>query len=204
MAICLVAGTNAWDNDHDVDWYVPGHPFGRMLRDHTLEVLTDGPLPFIWSTDLDGVVWDRKGHTDWAAGGAALSYFIRMLGDTHPDIIAHSHGLQVVLYAIVNHGLKVNRLISVGSPVREDMEKIAQLARPYIHTWLHIHSDGSDKWQWFGEVFDGHTGIVREHPLADTNDFVPKVGHSELLRNPQTYHFWEEKGWLDLLKPTGD
>jgi hypothetical protein len=200
MAAILVAGTNSWDNDGAVDWFVPGHNFGKMLRAHGVEVASDGPLPFIWSTDVDGVIGDRKNNTDWAAAGAALSYFTRMTcGDCSVDMVAHSHGLQVALYAAANYGVKIDRLISMGSPVRKDMEKIAKEARLHIKQWLHVHSDTSDRWQWLGELFDGKLGVVREHPLADRNDFVPKVGHSELLRDPNQYHFWKEKGWLDFL-----
>lgn len=200
MSVVLVAGTNGWRNDSSVDWYVPGHRFGKYLKENGIEIETDGPLPFIWSTDLDGVLGEAKGNVDWAAGGAALSYFVRMKGKESVDIVAHSHGLQVVLYAIAFHGLKVRHLMTFGSPVRKDMEKVAVAARQNITKWIHIYSDKSDKWQIFGELFDGHFGIVRKHPLADENDFVPKVGHTELLEDPKQYHYWTEKGWLDFLK----
>lgn len=199
MSMILVAGTNSWDNDDDVDWFHPKHPFAKMLQDSGISVLDDNGLPFIWTTNVDGLVVERKNHIDWSAGGAALSYFTRMKQETVPDIIAHSHGLQVVLYACANHGMRVNVLISVGSPVRKDMEEIAKKARLNIGHWIHIHSDKSDKWQWLGELFDGKFGIVREHPLADRNDFVPKVGHSELLRDPKKYPLWKQKGWLDYV-----
>lgn len=198
MSVILVAGTNSWDNDGAVDWYVPGHAFETMLKANGVEVVSDGDLPFIWSTDADGVLGDR--NVDWAAGGAALSYFARMKGvDKGVDVIAHSHGLHVVLYAVAKFGLKVNTLISMGSPIRKDMLKLAKQARLNIKMWVHVHSDGSDRWQWLGELFDGHFGIVREHALADRNDFVKKVGHSELLRDPLEYHYWKDKGWLKLL-----
>jgi len=199
MSLCLIAGTNSWDNDGGVDWYCPSHPFQRLLADAGAEPLYDDNFPFIWSTDCDGLPGDRKGHIDWASGGAALSYFTRMKGQKEVDAIVHSHGLQVLLYAVAYHDIKIRKLISMGSPVRKDMEQIAKQARPFIKEWLHVHSDGSDKWQWLGEMFDGKLGIVREHPLADRNDFIPKVGHSELLRDTNQYHFWKEKGWLDYL-----
>jgi hypothetical protein len=106
----------------------------------------------------------------------------------------------VVLYACADHDLKVGTLISVGSPVRKDMMCVAKRARGNIGTWIHVHSDGSDRWQWFGELFDGHFGIVREHPLADRNDSVPGVGHGNLLRQPQHFHYWVDRKWVDPMK----
>lgn len=200
MKLVLIAGTNSWDGDTAIDWYCPEHPFARMLKAGNLEPLYDSNRPFIWSTDVDGLPGDRKNHIDWQSGAAALSYFMRMNDLTEMDVIAHSHGLQVALFAAATYGVKIRKLVSMGSPVRKDMEAVAKAARFSIKEWLHVHSDKSDKWQWLGEMFDGKLGIVREHPLADKNDFVPKVGHSELLRDETKYHFWKDKGWLDFLK----
>lgn len=200
----LVAGTNSWDNDGAVDWYCPGHPFGRFLEAHECAPTYDGQKPFIWSTDVGGVPWARGGnYIDWAAGAAALSYFItakhHCVG-AETGIIAHSHALQVVAFAASDHDLKVDCLITVGSPLRKDMRERYKVLRANTRHWLHIHSDRSDNWQWLGTLFDGHFGVVRETPLADENAFVPKVGHSELLRDPLTYHHWLERRWLDQMK----
>lgn len=209
----LVAGTGSWDGKNDSDWFCPGHKYGQFLAGQGITPTYDGDRPFVWSTNLSGVPGlTRSNHVDWQAGGAALSYFVigRLAREgAKTALVVHSHGLQVALYAIVEHGLKVQTLISMGSPVRDDMAEIAKQARANIGYWLHVHSDGSDRWQWFGEMFDGgwkrwmpggEPRIVREHPLADKNDFVPKVGHSELLRDPAQYHYWTERGWLDSLR----
>lgn len=207
MRPILVAGTGSWRDDGAVDWYCPGHAFGAFLRAEGVEPLYDGDgdacRPFIWSTDLAGLPFftNRK---DWAAGGAALAYFIkscRRLPGARTALIVHSHGLQVAAYAAAEHGLKVDTLISVGSPIRKDLTAPYEALRHQTRFWLHIHSDWSDRWQWFGELFDGHFGIVRESALADRNDFVPKVGHSEILREPAQFHHWTERGWLKLLQP---
>lgn len=198
----LVPGTDSYDGDDDLDWYCPKHQFGLYLTDQGAPPLYDEDKPFIWSTSLAGVpILTNK--RQWHAGGAALSYFVIakacVVGDK-TAIIAHSHALQVVLYACAEHKLKVHTLISVGSPVRADMMEVARKARQNIYYWLHIYSDFSDRWQIFGEMFDGHFGIVRAHPLADRNDFVPDVGHSGLLRNKKYYPYWAKKGWIDVIK----
>jgi hypothetical protein len=206
MRAILIAGTHSWNPDGiQPDWFQSGSPFSRFLDQQTniRPVFgPDGNRPFTWSTDLGGVGFGKGDLRVWEAAGVNLfDYIVPPLApavripSSDTLLIAHSHGLQVALFALA-YGLKVTRLISVGSPIRKDMAETAKRARPNIGEWIHVHSDGSDKWQWFGEMFDGHFGIVREAPLADRNDFVPHVGHSELLRDPQHFHFWKEKGWI--------
>jgi hypothetical protein len=199
MKTILVAGTDAWAETVAGRWYCPGSPYAAFLQAHAVEPVFGGdaaaPQPFIWSTDLDGLPFRRK-HVQWSAGGAALAYFART---TPIAIVAHSHGLQVVLYACARYGLRIDRLISVSSPVRNDMAAVAAAARPNIGRWLHLHSDGSDRWQWFGELFDGHFGVVRAHPLADKNDAVPGVGHTGVLEDAANFHYWTERDWLTWL-----
>jgi hypothetical protein len=70
------------------------------------------------------------------------------------------------------------------------MTAVAEKARPNIGYWTHVHSDNSDKTQWFGEFLDGAFGIVRAHPLADLNVKIPKVGHSDILRQSKNFLHW--------------
>lgn len=208
MKPILVAGTAAWSDDARCDWYCPGHPFGRFLADEGAPPQYDDETrPFVWSTDLAGVpLFTSK--KDWSAGGAALAYFIRaqQLPADETALIVHSHGLQVAAMAAAEHNVKMRTLLSFGSPIREDMRVEYQALRSHALYWLHVHSDGSDRWQWLGELFDGDwrrwfTGgrALRVAPLADRNDFVPHVGHSELLRDPAQFHHWIERGWIDAL-----
>lgn len=207
MRPILVAGTGSWDNDGRCDWYCPGHPFGVFLLKYGVapayDYVSQLAQPFVWSTDLSGVPFLRKHLEDWAAGGAALDYFVRAqkgLESKDTALIVHSHGLQVAAFAAQQYNLKIRTLVSVGSPIRADMAAQYAALRKNTDYWLHLHSDGSDRWQWFGELFDGHFGIVRETPLADRNDSVPGVGHSDLLRDPAQHHYWTERNWLDVLK----
>lgn len=202
--LILVAGTGSWKNDGSVDWYVNGSNFTKMLADKGKPAsFLNGVRPFVWSTGLSGVpLITQKHHVEWAAGGEALDYFAFAISSCSPQplsVIAHSHGMQVALYAAGVCGRRIDRLITVAGPVRDDMQHVAEAARANIGTWLHLHSDKSDRWQWYGELFDGHFGVVREHPLADKNDTVAGVGHSEILRDPAQYHWWEDRRWLDWL-----
>lgn len=162
------------------------------------------PQLYTWSSDLGGHWFGDKDLRVWHAAGINLLHYLvpplceRSKAPVETNLIAHSHGLQVALYACAE-GLLVNTLISVGSPIRHDMLRVAEQARKNIAYWLHIHSDESDRMQWLGELFDGHLGVVRRHPLADWNESVSGMGHSQVLRDPSRYGLWSSRGWLEAL-----
>jgi hypothetical protein len=210
MKNLLIAGTGSWANDSRIDWYTDGSPFVNMLttRGHPVYFGTDGHHPFIWSTGLGGV-WgtDARKLAVWAAAGQNLfDYCVPPLDPAaripsdELNLIVHSHGLQVALFAL-QAGLKVHTMISMGSPIRRDVAAATKAARGNVGYWLHVHSDGSDKWQWLGELGDESFGIIRKAPLADRNDFVAGVGHSELLRDPTKFPYWLNHQWLLPLLP---
>jgi hypothetical protein len=197
-----VQGT--WETRTEGSWSLPSSPLSAYLEPRGLHNLSgDGTIPYAWSTDLDFAQGD---HQAWIAGGKALFYYLvpplNPAGAWPPAetvIVTHSHGLQVALYAAAL-GLKIDRLLTFMGPVRKDMMSIAEQARKNIRSWRFVRSDESDRWQWFGELFDGHLGVVRNHPLADINERVPHVGHAGVLRDPANFPLWESNGWIDFLK----
>lgn len=193
MRVILVAGTHAF-REGKTDWWQPGSPFAIYLKRHGLAVVGTGPeeRPYVWSTDLGGMGLGRGDLQGWRAAG--LNLYAYAVPPLCPDaripsrdlaIVCHSHGLQPVLYACAE-GLKIGKLVSIGSPVRRDMADVAEAARPNIRSWVHLHGDHQDRWQWFGSLFDGHWGIVRQHPLANVNRGYP-VGHGNLVRDPEWF-----------------
>jgi hypothetical protein len=195
------------------DWYKPGSGWASYMAGLGCEIETFGGRPFEWSTGLDGIqFWRRlfgrvsaRDHWSWQAGGAALFAWLvppaapaKRIAPRDVRIVCHSHGLQVVLYAAAA-GLRIDRLLSVTGPVREDMAAIAAAARPNIREWRHVHSDGSDRFQWLGAIGDGVLGITRAHPLADVNQALPAAGHSGVFRDPS----WFDRvgpGWAAFLR----
>src|SRR4051812_21317596 len=202
MALPVIFVPGTWGMDNPLDWYSPTSSFSAFLAKFDLEEPVPD-RPFVWTTNIDGV---HDKHWDWIAGGAALyDYIVPAIAPqdcipaSQTRVVAHSHGLQVVLYACAA-GLRVNNLVSVGGPVRKDMMDIAAKAKPNIKNWLHLAADG-DRMQLLGELFDGHWGIRREHPLADKNDKMPReAGHGGVLRDMRYYDLWISRGWLGALK----
>lgn len=205
-----IQGTHGWDNKPTLRWWQASSPFVAYLAQHGLQLVAGGEDPFIWSTDVDGLpsLGSRK-LLRWQAAGLNLRRYCKPGPAGAPEgthyvpyesrnFISHSHGLQVVLCAAAA-GLRVRRLVSITGPVRDDMMPIAKAARPNIAEWLHVASDRSDVTQWLGELFDGALGIVREHPLADRNVCVKKVGHSRLLEDPAAFPEWESRGFIEWL-----
>jgi hypothetical protein len=212
IPILAIPGTWAWRGSSDGQWYDPSSPWSAYIRGHGFDHLR-GPdrRPFVWTTDVNGQQFWRRWFgrkpctTDWQCGGQNLYAWLvpplapdRCQPPSMTHLVAHSHGLQVALFACAD-GLKVNTLISIGSPVRSDMIEVARRARPNIGYWLHLHSDGSDRMQWFGEIGDGAFRIVRAHPLADINHALPEVGHSEILNDSRRFSsVWPYA--LDIIK----
>lgn len=206
----LVQGTHGWGYSDDLQWWDRRSPFCAFLRLQGIETL-GGDRPFTWSTALDGIgkylQRSFKKHRTWESAGNALDWYCRpALMEKYDDylplvdrnLIGHSHAMQVIAYACAQ-GLKINRLVTISSPVREDMREVYAQARPNIGEWLHVHSDGSDRIQWFGELLDGHLGVVREQAFADRNVLVAAVSHSRLLNDPTTFGLWRSTGVLQFL-----
>lgn len=200
-----IQGTNSWTDiplkrltRAERLWWQSGSAFTNYLLESDLKILHP-EMPFIWDTDISGVFWTR-GNRDWQAAGAALRSYFELAQTPMEDrnIVAHSHGLQVVLYAC-GQGLQIRNLISVGGPVRVDMEEVAKVARLRIGYWLAI-SDPDDQIQREGEWFDGAFGYVSKNKYADVNDQIKGIAHSNVLYDPSFFHYWRDNNWPDFLK----
>lgn len=207
-----VAGTHGWRGDAKGRWWSDDGAFGLFLAAHEFRHL-GGPRPFVWTTDVNGhKPWRRwlgtgNPHLDWDCAGENLRNYVRPYRDATDQytplgdrrLIVHSHGLQPVLYACAKYDLKIHRLVSVMSPVRDDMMELAQDARRNIGGWMHLHTDSTDRWQLLGQVGDGALRITRRHSCADFNVQVKGVGHTGLLEDPTLFKLWIDCGWLDFL-----
>lgn len=200
ISYITIAGT--WGSRHPLDWYNPDSSFSHFFAQCGAKQLITNPLNrYMWSTELDGVI--GKNDT-WDAAGRALADYIvppllgkSLLAPKDTFLIAHSHGGNVVAYACGKYGLKVEGLITVGMPVRKDMDDVYKAASSNITRHLHLYAGWRDYWQNFGTLFDGRWGIHRQHPYANWNDKVPGGDHGSILRNPSFFHLWLDRGWLD-------
>jgi hypothetical protein len=201
-----IQGTNSWTDIPlkrlvmlEPLWWQVGSRFTRFLRTQNLRVLLPDLLPFIWDTDLSGVFW-RPHHRDWQAAGANLLRYFELPEIRYKDrnVIAHSHGLQVVMYACAQ-GLLIRNLITIAGPVREDMRNVSEIARTRIGYWLAI-SDPDDPVQRKGEWFDGGSKYVSMNPYADVNDSVVGIAHSRVLYDEQYFHYWTVNNWPSFLR----
>lgn len=208
--LLLVQGTHAWGRSPDVEWWEARSPLCHFLTGREFTIL-GAERPYVWESGLDGTGWFGRAqrHLKWRAAAHNLyTYLVPPLAQTewredyvrieHRNVVAHSHAAQVVAYACAL-GLKINRLVTIGSPVRADMAAIYEDARQNIGQWLHVYSDKSDRIQWYGTLWDGHFGIVRKQKFADVNLMIPKVSHSRLLNDPMCFPLWELNGLVDFL-----
>jgi hypothetical protein len=212
MRVCEylgVPGTHA--SRRGDDWNHLGSAFTRFaLKRGLVSVEERAALPFFWSTDYDR---GNGGKEDWRALGHALFYYhVPPLGTSLENIpgnrtrlICHSHAGNGAFYA-ASYGLKIECLVTVGTPVVKGMEDVIAAARPNIKRWLHLYSK-KDKWQLMGELFDGRWGWRRkfdkEGMAADYNLEMPK-GHGDVLRDPALFPLWVDRGWFAYMKGEGN
>jgi hypothetical protein len=212
-----VQGTNGWPDHPEREWWFagtaqqPASPFVRFLASERWAVWNPAD-PFVWSTDVNGLgplsrLLPGTRTNDWRAGGKALRWYLAEVPFEARILLAHSHGLQVVLEALADSpSITIPALISVGSPIRVDMAALARLARPHIQYWLHLHAR-LDLWQRLGQLFDGEVNLRGRWPTdyPQPDRLVELAGggatvHGELLRNPERFQQWRQCGWLDAVE----
>ena len=89
-------------------WWQEGSDFWSHVNSFTHNVY-NGPDPFFWT--------GNNHHSDRVRGAHDLVSWCRNHSSGNIDIIAHSHGGNVCLYAS-SLGLKIRKLILLGTPIR--------------------------------------------------------------------------------------
>jgi len=146
--------------------------------------------PFRWSGSTGGIwtrmpndpadVFDDRRLVVWGAEAGHLIAHCRQYGVGDPvTFVAHSHGGQIAVLAIAQGVLRVRSLVSLATPVREDLESFYAAVPAQLDggSWHHYHGDGWRDWMArLGQLFDGRLGWSVTMPHA-TNVHVPGVGH---------------------------
>ena len=211
-----VAGTWSRRSDDPGAWYKSGSAFDGTLAGLGYQRVPELPdSTGFWSGDLNGLFIQKffgKSKDDWKDGGRALANFIRRrhagLLEAADDVvlIAHSHGGQVVAFALRqlyrenhHHMLYNLRVVTVDMPVRSGrflgiirrgMTKVYKTAlRAVAGRWTHLYDGLWDRTR----VMGSHAG-PRELKGACQNIEIPG-GHSAVLRDPGLM-----PGWRNYLK----
>lgn len=189
-----VAGTNG--ARHVDDWHNPKSPFAGYLRTQGFVPLVEDPLEmFGWDGLVDGIdpydlVWDAMGR--------ALAHHFRgeyKLPQSETFVLGHSHAWQGIAIACARYGLKINGLVTVGSPIRKNLYQTYDDAHKNITRHLHLSAKG-DLWQFLGSWLDGGLRLQRECPGA-INRRMPG-DHDDVLQRPELFPLWNSEGWLDI------
>ena len=155
------------------DWWQKDGNFRNYINSITNNVYS-GPDPYSWSGAND--------HDDRVAGARDLILWCQSHSINTVDIIAHSHGGNVCLYASML-GLKIRKLILLGTPIR-----LEYIPRFQNITEIHNIFSTSD-WVQDGGTFpnrrsDGRTLSDSSLPItnyrAEDDGHGDSPGHSEL------------------------
>lgn len=193
MRVLLVQGT--WgDDDHWWTLTEGGTTFADAVvaAGHTL-VGADGARRYVWSTELGGLGFGDSDLKGWRAAGRHLyDYYVPPLAPHCAPpvddlvIVSHSHGRQVVRFALQN-GLRAHTVIFVSGPVRKDVDRATPDAYAHVGHVIELNGGKADRMQWLGSLFDGHFGIRRTDKAASVHTTYKDAGHSDLLTNPAFY-----------------
>lgn len=193
-----IAGTDCWDEDeNNYQWWERGSALTNHLQ--SSDLFLHPRSPFEWSTALDGVP-TRRNHRIWKGAAKHLVCHLEPVPLHERNIIAHSHGGQVVFYA-ASFGIKINNLITVGTPVRSDMESVVLHGLGNIGYWHHIYDSTTDFTSILGALFDRKLRIRHHFDLADSQNDVKGIGHSRILNDADYLHLWDKDayGWASIL-----
>lgn len=204
----LVGGTHSFhatEAENRAEWCHPESAFVReVLAPAGIAVVAPAGRPFSWDGSLDGI--DRHELTWHAWGRALFDYAVPPLAPEKripPSALVgfgHSHGGNVWIYACAL-GLKVDCLVTVGTPVRGDLRALLERARPNIRRHMHLYSR-RDWWQVFGAIGDGILGVRRQFPAPTRNEEMPR-GHGNVLRDRDLFPLWTSRGWIGYVRGDG-
>lgn len=172
-----IGGTGA--AKHVAPWYKSGSAFDERAR--AADCRRSARKFRLWSTALAGRWHCGANQWAWSYGGDVLrDYLTREVKYANRNIIAHSHGGQIVPYALAGAGLQIRRLVTVGTPIRPDMLEVWQAAAQNIGCHLHLYGTGwGSRMRVFGSAAFG-VSFTRKHPTADASMAVAG-GHSGIL-----------------------
>lgn len=190
------------------DWWLLGSDFYTFAaQNNILYFVFDNESyePFNWSGDVDGFNWlslftlglKKDKHTDWIAGGKSFKSYVRYIPLKDRNLIIHSHGLQVITYS----GVILNNVITVGSPIRNDLMGEYKKLRANCKNWMHIYDSRWDRMGFMGQIFDGKF-LGSRACLIDGVKNCPQtsIGHSNILRDKKLFSKWNTEGWFDFLR----
>jgi hypothetical protein len=182
-------------------WHRPDSPLWAALVERGYQ-----PIEFLWSGLLGGyphpiINPPSTDHMEgdlalWASEGEKLALFCQVRGLTKPDAIPHSHGLQVLSMAAAD-GQLFGHVLSLAGPVRKDMQKYREQARPNIERWTQVVDRDGDLVIRQGEAFDGQLGWKLDLSEADLQIDAPGQGHSGLTLDIKA---WDALGLWGALR----
>jgi len=160
---------------------------------------------FFWSSALDGVF---GGEETWFAAAASLRYYLRDIPVHRRNIIAHSHGGQVVMLCAAGlcfpdgiiRPTHMSNVILVDTPLRGDMQMVYNQGRHFINNLVYIGDGGRNWMKRWGRLFGGDWKVRMEMEQAHHNIVRKGIGHSKVFNDPAILEFAIEEGWFEHLR----
>jgi hypothetical protein len=137
------------------NWVLPGPEYYAIQQ-----TMGAPPIHFPWTQNNDVEFWN--GYAGIVAGGYDLANFLSALPEGDVNVVAHSHGGNVVIWATHLMNRPIRHLINLGTPINEDLWRYLGGQSAYSHCQV---SSPSDDTQFYGaspyQVAGYWDGMVR-------------------------------------------
>ena len=187
------------------DYWEPGGSLVVYLSQHGWDNVSTGRMYWdgrLQGTPLGRLVYRRKlegqMHIGWTVGGECISHTLQTLATRPIDpvdpaeliIVCHSHGLQPVAKGLADPLCpKVKGLLSVASPIRNDMQELYTLAAEKVERWEHCQMGSRDRLRWYGvigsgrwqDALGGALGLTIGPEQATKRTQLKEYDHSEFI-----------------------
>lgn len=178
------------------DWWQRGSNLDRTLSSVDLTILHP-ENPFVWNVGIDGVPLIGNKLRSWMAAGWNLYQYMMHEAFEDKNFLISSHGFQVWCF-YQWYGGETRNLVTVGSPIREDVLTKAGIGIfAKLEAWSAIVDSGFDRTKEMGELFDGRWGHVAQ-PSRMQLIRIPKIHHTDILY--EKAHLWVDGCYYWLLK----
>ncbi len=129
----LVAIHGTWGSQDT--WFLPESPVMQAARRQGCVL---PPEPFRWSGQLGSGLSRRP----WQLAAMHLRWYLAAYGVPRPNVLSHSHGVQVLAYAAFAEGLSFGRIVDVEGPVVSSIAPAYAALRVACEAWTHTYNHG--------------------------------------------------------------
>lgn len=184
--------------DADTSWI-----YGSPMVDAVAATYGHAPLPFPWTENSFFEVIPP--YAGIGLGALDLADFVHSLPEGNVDIVAHSHGGNVAIFATYFlPDRPIRNLINLATPVNWDLDRVVGgagvLNRCTVSSWFDAVQFGGastfQQWLFSEAIYNGYEALRNAQDAYDREDWEAFAAYSALA----ALYFLEADGWWESAK----